>query len=52
MGQRVLKVTVTTGVYLLALFPETLPPEKRSWSQLKASNSEVDSVDFIKFVFR
>jgi len=31
-------VTVTTGVYLLALFPETLPPEKRSWSQLKASN--------------
>ncbi len=52
IGQHVLQVTATTAVYLLALFPETLPPEKRSWNQLKASNLEVDSVDFINFVFR
>eukprot|EP00435_Cladocopium_sp_Y103_P014490 s1439_g3.t1 len=31
-------MNIVTAIYLFALFPETLPPEKRSWAQLKPSN--------------
>mmetsp|Transcript_62937 Transcript_62937/g.99863 ORF Transcript_62937/g.99863 Transcript_62937/m.99863 type:complete len:466 (-) Transcript_62937:15-1412(-) len=31
-------MNIVTALYLFLLFPETLPPEKRSWAQLKPSN--------------